>query len=258
MKKYFLIAAAALTTLVACKKEKEDNNPSQPGSAKILKRIIETKDGSTTTYSFSYDPNKRLSSVSSADNSEVTSFTYGDNGNVTKIENKEGGERNVFEITYANGIPVSGTYKSFEKNGPNETLAGQYSLAYTVENNMVTKIKMVVPAEPGTDDQDYEIDYNLSYTNGNLTTVEALGVLSYTASFTYGTKKPAFPAILKYVLDPAGFSLQFFSKNELLTMNYNYPGTELDDTVTTTYTYDSDGYVLTSDDGETQTKFEYQ
>jgi YD repeat-containing protein len=259
MKRHFLVALIAVSSLVACKKENnETRNPSNPHSSKILKRIVETKDGQTTTYNFSYDASKRLSSVSSADNSEVTSFTYANDGNVTKIENKEGNERNLFEIAYNNGIPVSGTYKTFQKNGANETLTEQYGLQYTVENALVTKIKMIIPADPANDDEGYELDYTLSYTSGNLTKVETGGLFAYAATFTYGNKKPAFPVMFKYALDPAGFSLEFFSKNDLLTMHYDYPGTELDNSITNVYTYDADGYVLTANDGETQTTFQYQ
>ncbi|MBO9683446.1 MAG: hypothetical protein J7502_12390 [Flavisolibacter sp.] len=261
MKRHFLIALVALSSLVACKKEKgkdDPNNPSNPGTSKMLKRLVQTKAGQTTTYNISYDANKRLSSVSSTDNSEVTSFTYANDGNVTKIENKEGNERNVFEITYNNGIPVSGTYKTFEKNGANETIVGQYSLQYTVENALVTKIKMIIPADPENDEDGYELDYTLSYTGGNLTKIETGGLFGYTATFTYGNKKPMFPAIFKYVLDPAGFSLEFFAKNDLLTKHFDYPGTEMDETITNVYTYDANGYVLTLNDGETQTTFEYQ
>lgn len=263
MKRHFLVALIALSSLVACKKEKGNDNTggggSNPGSSKVLKRIIETKGGQTTTYNFSYDASKRLSSVISTDNSEAMSFTYANDGNVTKIENKEGNVRNVMDITYSNGIPVSATYKSFEKDQTqNETLTEQYSLQYTVENAQVTKIKMIVPADPANDEEGYELDYNLSYQNGNLTKIETVGDFAFSASFTYGNKKPAFPSFFKYALDPAGFSLEFFSKNDLLTMHYDYPGTELDNTITNVYTYDADGYVLTSNDGETQTKFEYQ
>lgn len=262
MKRHFLVALIALSTLAACKKDKGTNEPGGPSnptpSSKTLKKIIETKAGQTTTYNLTYDASKRLSSVSNTDNSEVTSFTYANDGNVTKIENKDGNERSVFEFTYNNGIPVSGSYKTFEKNGANETLTDQYSLQYTVENALVTKIKMIVPADPENDEEGYELEYLLSYTGGNLTKIETAGLWAYTATFTYGNKKPAFPTMFKYALDPAGFSLEFFAKNDLLTMHYDYPGTELDDTVTNVYTYDANGYVLTANDGETQTKFEYQ
>jgi YD repeat-containing protein len=261
MKKYFLVALVALSSLVACKKEKgndDTNTPSNPSTSKTLKKIVETTAGQTTTYNLNYDASKRLTSVNSTDNAETTSFTYANDGNVTKIENKEGNERNVFEIAYNNGKPVSGTYKTFEQNGANETLVEQYSLQYTVENALVTKIKMIIPADPANDEEGYELDYNLSYTGGNLTKVETVGLFGFTASFTYGNKKPMFPAQLKYVLDPAGFSLEFFAKNDLLTKHYDYPGTALDETITNVYTYDANGYVLTSNDGETQITFEYQ
>lgn len=261
MKRHFLVALAALVTLAACKKENgndDTNTPSNSGATKTLKKIIETTDGQTTTYNVSYDASKRVSAVSSADNSEVISFTYANDGNVTKIENKDGDERNVFEITYNNGIPVSGTYQTFEKDGANETITDQYSLQYTVANALVTKIKMIVPADPENDEDGYELNYNLSYTGENLTKIETEGLWAYAATFTYGTKKPAFPAMFKYALDPAGFSLEFFAKNDLLTKHYDYPGTELDETVTNVYTYDANGYVLTANNGETQTTFEYQ
>lgn len=261
MKKHFLVALVALSSLVACKKEsgtEGPGNPSNPSTAKTLKRIVETTAGQTTTYNLNYNTSKKLTSVSSSDNSEVTSFTYANDGNVTKIENKEGNERNVFEITYNNGIPVSGTYKTFEKNGANETLVDQYSLQYTVENALVTKIKMIIPADPANDEEGYELDYDLTYAGGNLTKVETGGLFGFTATFTYGNKKPMFPALFKYVLDPAGFSLEFFAKNDLLTKSYDYSGIGLDETITNVYTYDANGYILTANDGETQTTFEYQ
>jgi hypothetical protein len=262
MKRQFLVALIALSTLIACKKEKgnEDTGGSNQGSSKVLKRIIETKAGQVTTYNFSYDASKKLSSVSNTDNSEVMSFTYAGDGNVTKIENKDGDVRDVLEITYSNGTPVSGSYKTFEKDHltQNEILTEQYSLQYSVTNNLVTKIKIIVPADPANNEDGYELDYNLSYTNGNLTKIETGGTFVYTATFTYGNKKSAFPSFFKYALDPAGFSLEFFSKNDLLSMSYDYPGTDLDNTITNVYTYDASGYVLTSNDGETQTKFEYQ
>lgn len=183
MKRHFLVALVAVSTLVACKKEngnEEPGGPSNPGSSsKTLKKIIETTAGQTTTYNLTYDASKRLSSVSSTDNSEVTSFTYAGDGNVTKIENKEGNERNVFDITYNNGVPVSGTYKTFEKIGANETVTDQYSFQYTVENALVTKIKMIVPADPANDQDGYELDYLLSYEGGNLTKIEAGGLYGF-------------------------------------------------------------------------------
>ena len=52
--------------------------------------------------------------------------------------------------------------------------------------------------------------------------------------------------------------MQLFAKNELLTTVYDFPGTMLDFTITAQYTYDTAGYPVTSNDGETELKFEYQ
>lgn len=260
MKKHFLVAFLALTTFISCKKDSEkDPNPSNPGSSKVLKRIIETENGVTTTHTLAYDGSKRLVSVRSSDNLDVTSLTYDGTGNVTKIENKEGSDRTVFEFTYNNGVPVSGTFKSFEKNEAQaEVLAAQYTLNYTVENGLVTKMKMVVPADPEAEEDGYELEYAISYSNGNVTKIESAGLVASSVAFTYGNKKPMLPATFKYVLDPSGFSVQFFAKNEVLTSTYDLPGSALDKTITNVYTYDNQGYVLTANDGDVQTKFEYE
>ena len=258
MRKQFLIVlVAVLSTLVACKKEKEEPKPS--GSSKVLKRMIETENGVTTTHVFSYDNNKRLTSIRSTDNAEVIAFTYDGSGNIVKIENREGDVKSVFEFTYANGLPASGSFKSFENAGtPQEELSESYNLTYTVENGLVTKMKVVVPPDPTTQQPGYEVNYVLTYSNGNVTKIEATGISPYKATFTYGDKKPVFPTITNYALEPSGFTLLFFAKNEILSTAYDFPGTELDTIVRNEYTYDAQGYVLTANDGHTQTKFEYE
>ena len=262
MKKSFLIVvAAALTSLVACKKDKDkSDNPSNPGngSSKVVKRIVETENGVNTTITFTYDASKRLTSMRSSDNAELTSFTYDNNGNLTKLENKEDDTKITFEFTYNNGVPVSGKFKSFEVNGATETLEEAYDLAYTVANGLVTKIKIIIPANEEEEQEAYEEEYNITYTNGNVTRIESVNSPYPTVStFTYGNKKPIFPNAFKHVLDPSGFSLHFFAKNEILTMHFDMPGTELDNVITNQYTYDAQGYVLTANDGETQSRFEY-
>lgn len=103
-----------------------------------------------------------------------------------------------------------------------------------------------------------EINLLMTYNDGNLTKVTSEGTGIYTANFTFGNKKAVYPKVTNYVLDQAGFSLQFAAKNELLSAAYDFPGTEADLTITTTYTYDSNGYVLTSNEGTEQLTFEYQ
>ena len=249
-----MAAGVAALTFTACKKDDSTNNNSgNGGSAKLLKKLTKTEDGETTVYNFTYDASKRLTSYKSTDNSEQILFTYDGAGNITKVEETEDDIKNVYTYTYHNGIPVSATFKSWQKQagGPDELVEDDI-LTYTLENDQVTNIhlNMTQYAE--------ELDFKLSYTNGNLTKVETKGSDIYTATFVYGNKKAPFPKLSKYILDQAGFSIQFFAKNELLSATYDFMGTELDKTITTQYTYDGAGFPLTSNDGETLLQFEYE
>jgi len=253
MKKIVLLSAVAGLLLTACKKEGSSETTTTPG-AKTLKKVTKTEGGQTTVYTFNYDAAHRLTSIRTADNSEHTDFTYDGNGNITRTEEIEEGFRNVYTYIYSNGLPASATFKSWQQHpGEPEELIEDDVLTYTVTNNQVSRIhlNMLQASE--------ESDFNLTYTNGNLTrVVSGGGLLGYTATFTYGTKKAAFPKLYKYVLDQAGFSLQFFGGNELLSETIDLPGTAFDVNMSMQYTYDADGNVLTSTDGSATLKFEYQ
>ena len=258
-KKLFLIAALVMS-LASCKKETSvtDNNnggdpqPPPPTSAKLVQKMTETTNGSSTVYNFIYNGNKQLTSVKAADNSELTSFTYDNDGNIIKLESSAPGFRMVYEYVYEHGVPDRGTFKSYTIDNGAETLAEDDVIHYTVEGGKVTKINMDMNV------QQQELNFLLTYDdNGNLTKVKTEGSDIYTAEFTYGTKKPIFPKVFKFVLDQAGFSTQFYAKNEILSQHLDFPGTDDDVSNTNQYTYDSNGYVLTSNDGTTQTTFSY-
>ncbi len=252
----FLVAAsaAALLSLSSCKKDDPAPVTSNPPAAKKLKKISRTENGITTVFNLTYDNNNRLLSFKNATNTEFVNFSYNTEGKLTGIEEQERGFRNVYNYTYQNGIPVSGTLKSWELvSGQPDELIEDDRLTYTVTNNKVTRIRLEMLQSAS------EMDLDLTYSGANLTRVESLGSqFPYTAIFTYGTKKPAFPKVSEYVLDQSGFSLQFASNNEILTGSFDFPGTTFDQTINTQYTYDSNGYVLTSNDGDTQILYEYQ
>ena len=248
-----MAAGVAALTFTACKKDDSvQNNPGNGGASKILKKITKTENGQTTIYNLTYDANKRLTSYTSTDNTEKMSFTYDAAGNVSQVEESDNEFKNIYAYTYNGDVPVSATFKSWQKTGGEpDALIEDDILTYTVANGQVTTIKLKTA-------DDEETDFLLSYTNGNLTKVEMSGISLFSASFVYGNKKSPYPKLSKYVLDQAGFSLQFFAKNELLTASYDFPGTEADMNITAQYTYDAAGYPLTSNDGETQLKFEYE
>lgn len=263
MKKVFLLASL-LATLVftSCKKDKDNGNDNpggdNPGTTKLLKKTTETENGITTVYNFNYDNSKKLTSYVNADGTEKTVFTYDAAGNLTKIEITDTESKTVFAYTYANNLPVSGTMKSWEMNGNTVgDLDSESELVFTVENGKVTKIKRVIKG--GDDEDDITLNLALTYTNGNMTKIETTqgSDYAYNATFTYGDKKSPFPQVTKYVLDEAGFSVMISSKNELKTAAYVTPGMG-GYGFTNTYTYDASGYPLTSSDGQTTVKYEYQ
>lgn len=256
MKKLFLLAGM-LSALVftSCKKDKDNNGGGNNPATRLIKKMTEIENGVTRVYNFTYDNAKRLTGFASTDGAEHTTFTYDAAGNLTKVESVEDDFKNIYTYTYANGVPVSGTFKSWQKySGEPDELIEDDELTYTVANGQVTKIKLYMKQT------DEEINMDLTYVNGNLSKVEseAGSLYTYKATFVFGNKKSPFPQLSKYVLDQAGFSLLFSSKNELISAAYDFPGTEFDHTTTQQYTYDASGYPLTSNDGETQLKYEYQ
>ena len=255
MKKFLFLAITASSLVFAsCKKDKATVPPPAPETPlKLLTRITKTENNTTTVFNFSYDAARRLTSYRSTDNKVGIIFTYDGNGNIIKVEDNEDHFKNIYTYTYNNNVPVSGTFKSWQKTaGEPDDLIEDDLLGYTVSNNQVTKIH--VSFTQSQDAADFDLVYG---SNGNLTKVTG-GNTGYTASFGYGTKKPVFPVVSKYVLDQAGFSLQFAAKNELLSIAFDFPGNQFDENTTNQYTYDSNGYVLTSSDGTAHIIYEYQ
>lgn len=256
MKHNLLLATgvAALLAFSSCKKDDKPAPNNNPGTTKQLKKVTKTEAGVTTVYNLTYDANKRLTSYKTANNSEYVIFTYDANGNLTNVEQREDNEfKNIYAYTYVNNVPASATFKSWELTaGEPDALIEDDKLTYTITNNQVSKIKLEMLQDAT------EMNLLLTYSNGNLSQVTTEGTNIYTATFTYGNKKAAMPKVTNWILDQAGFSLQFGSNNDLRTIVYDFPGTVADETINTTYTYDADGYVLTSNDGTAQLVYEYQ
>ena len=199
MKKILLAAAGmAALSFTACKKDDSvENNPGSGNPAKLLKKITKTENGETTLYNFTYDASKRLTSYKSTDNLEQVLFTYDGGGNIIKVEETEEDFRNIYTYTYNNGVPVSGTFKSWQKHaGEPDELIEDDILTYTLENDQVTNIHLNM-TQYGE-----EVDFKLSYANGNLTRVESSGLYPFTASFAYGNKKGARRWVAKEQLKP--------------------------------------------------------
>ena len=252
----FATGIVAALSFTSCKKDSSEPNPpggDPGGTEKQLKKVTRTEDGQVTVYNFTYDDQNRLTSYKSTDDAESIIFTY-DEQNLVGIEQKEDNSfKNVYTFTYQDNKPVSGTLKAWQLTaGEPDALLEDDQLTYTVTNNQVSAIKLEIQGANTV------MDFALSYANGNLKSISTETPYAYTANFGFGNHKPIFPKVTNWVLDQAGFSMQFASQNELLTADYDFPGSEGDISVHTTYTYDNNGYVLTSTDGSTQVTFEYQ
>jgi YD repeat-containing protein len=257
MKKMLLAATVLTLTFASCKK---DNNGPNPGpspidpSAKLLTKITKTEGGRTTVYNVSYDANKRLTSIATANNSEYQKFTYDAAGNVIKAEELNDEFKNFFTYTYNNNLPVSGTFKSYRITaGEPDDLIEDDIMTYTVANNLVTKIKLNLTQ------MGIEVDFDVKYKNGNVNVIESTHPqFKYHAQFDFGTKKSAIPTVYRFVMDHAGFSANFMGKNELTAYLFDFGGTIPGFGKQSQYTYDTAGYPLTANDGTTTLKFEYQ
>jgi len=254
MKQKLLFASAifAIFNFSSCKKDDPAPGGNNPGTGKRLKKITKTEAGAATVYNLSYNAAGKLVSYKTADNSEYVLFSYDANGNLTGIEQQEEDFKNIYNYTYQNNAPVSATYKSWDISaGLPGTLIEDDLLSYTVTNNQVSKIKLTMQGGG-------ETNFNLSYTNGRFSRAASEGPFVYTADIFYGNKKPMYPKVTNWILDQAGFSALFAASNEIVKTVIDFPGTALDQTINMTYTYDANGYVLTSNDGTTQQVFEYQ
>ena len=253
MKKIFLLAGAlSILVFSSCKKDKDSNDgDNNGGKTKLLKKVTKTENGTTTVFNLIYDGNQ-FKSFTSADGLESSTMTLDGSGNITKIDVRDHNDYTTYTYTYTNGVPASGTVKLVHKiAGEPDDIIQDDVLTYTVVNNQVTKIKKQNKV------LDIEETVSLIYNSaGNLEKATLEGEEVFSVIFTWGTKKPGYPTMSKWVLD-VGYTLQFFAKNEMLKAFYDFDGTMFDHELKTNYTYDGDGYPLTSDDGETKMKFEY-
>lgn len=255
MKTKIFIATAVVAVLAfsSCKKDDPAPRPQVPVVEKKLKKITKTENGTVTVYNLTYDEAGRLLSYKSTDNKDFVLFTYDAAGNLTRLEQQDLDFRNIYAYTYVNNVPVSAWFKSWDiSGGLPGVMVEDDVLAYTVANNQVSKIKLTMQGGAVT-------NFTFTYTNGNLTRVTNDGLIPFVSEFTYGNKKPMYPKVTNWVLDQAGFTLQFAASNEIVKTVFDFPGTNNDETINIAYTYDAAGYVLTSNDGIGTTQvFEYQ
>lgn len=231
-KQLTLLIVAASLLLVTCKKKSGPDEP-EVKPVKLLSRIIEVSGFPKPTTKFTiytYDDKKRISTIKTGSSSTTTYSYHGDE--LFSIETKFGDKKNVAEVIYENGKPVSIAHKLYEGGD----LKRQIKKGFIYTGDMITESHV---NESGTVAQKI---FN-RYSGGNVVGYDSQTDFFSKKDLTYGTKKSIYyNSRLKYNISIEGFDR--FSANELLSSLMKYDdGAELRQK--NTYTYDDDGFPVT-------------
>ncbi len=251
MKKQLLSLFIATATLIVGCQTTENENPIPTPNAKKLLKITESYADQSIVSNLGYDANGRF--ISMKDPNKETTYSYDANGNIIKIQNKYSPNySSVFEITYKNGIPETAVLKMYSGT----TIDASFAYTYKVENGLVTEINL-------KDDENHSTKFSITYQNGNVAKIESISDLrpgdKISTIFTYGTKKNMYSAgSFKFILDDES-SVSFFAKNEITQVKNVYIGSDAGTYETNnTYTYDTEGYPLTSISTPSSHTFKYE
>ncbi|RYZ23277.1 MAG: hypothetical protein EOO16_05555 [Chitinophagaceae bacterium] len=254
MKRHLTAAIAALLLLNACGKPEiigpDNTDPAAPGM--LLDKIVETTNGTSTVINFEYDLRNGLTSYASEDNRRVAHFDY-DEGRLYLVEEMDGRFQVQYFYEFNNGKPVSAQYKRWRLDTLNGLLVDDETFTYTLQGDQVTGIRVRNVANGA------QQEYSLSYDDrGELTAIRSVGSNNYEAQFVHGSHRSAYPFITRWVLDPYGYSARFHARHELLSANYDFPGTSMDKFQSNSYTFNPLGYPVTASSGNVQSLFFYQ
>jgi YD repeat-containing protein len=236
-----IMLAVASIAFTSCKKDKGGpNNPDPVGQTKKLSRIEENGQltasftynadgtlktlyadfGTSTTFEFTYDAQKRISQVTSTDGG-LYKYIY-ENGLLTHVENLIGTEKiaeNV--IQYENGKIKSNTLFAAEPDGNgNVTYIPTFKTVYVYHGNgAVQKVSTYVMGANGQ----LELDHDYVYDQ-------------------YDSKKNPLAVMGDF---SQAFLYQPISANNPLTEKWVNADGSIDETTVNEYTYDNAGYPVT-------------
>ena len=247
--KRMLVAVTGLIVLLsACKKDKADDNPA-PAPAKKLVRVEEN---ANSYLNFEYNSDGTLKKVVVALDEEdgpsvkVLTLAYGENKKISRIDTEEG-----FHINYRY---EDGNLMSTEvKDAQNQTISAS---AFAYENGRLVNFGEFYPfpAEDGSDIITHKRVREMKYTyhaDGNIRTVttsllnpltdqlEKAGSRVYDS---YDGKKNPIASQKEFSL---GFFQEFSSANIINEKVFDGDGA-MEETIERTYTYDANGFPLTS------------
>jgi len=252
-----------------------------PTPTKLLKKVTIDDAGDIVTYTYTYNTDKKLTGITTDDNSLKISITYLASGNIEKIVRTENnmGTVSTEEIVpvYAGG-KIDKTNVTHTENGKSIKSIG--TITYS-SNGWPSAIKEDIYDESNT-----KIAANfastLTYSGNNITR------WNFKSSFATGLPVPVFDFLQEmeltanlseyddkinpYNLLPKDYliatvhaeadasSITGFAKNNARKIGITvvFAGTPLSDSQAVVYLYDKDGYPTTATSTDIVTKFEYQ
>ena len=248
---------------------------------KLLKKVTIDDEGDIMTYNYAYNSDKKLTAVTTSDNSIKINVTYQPSGNIAKIvrtENfagdisteeivpiytsnqitklnvthTEGGEsiKSVANLSYAsNGWPSVINEEVYTEDNSAVVATFVSNLSYSGNNvsrwNFKSKLNLGLPVPVFDFLQELELTVNLSGYDNKINPYNLLPK-DYLISMIHAEADAS--------------SITGFAKNNAATINviFNLGGTNMEDTQTAIYVYDKDGYPTTVTATTVITKFEYQ
>lgn len=262
-----------------------ENNTNNGGTgttpSKLLKKVTINDDGDVVVYSYTYNSNKKLTSVTSDDGSIKINITYQSSGNIAQIVRTENnmGVINTEEIvpvyTSSQITKLNVTHKEASKS-----IKSVANLTYA-SNGWPATIKEEIYGEDNTSVVANFVS-SLSYSGNNISK------WNFKSSFKLGLPVPVFDFLQEmeltvnlsdydnkinpYNLLPKDYlistihaeadasSITGFAKNNSNKANvvFVFSGTPFEDSQTMSYIYDKDGYPTSAVTTDIVTKFEYQ
>lgn len=250
-------------------------------TTKLLKKVTVDDDGDVVVYSYTYNSGKKLTSVSTDDNSVQVNITYLSSGNIAKIVRTE---NNMGTISTEEIVPVYTSTQitklnvTHSENG--KSIKSIANLAYA-SNGWPASIKEDIYTEDNTKIAANFVS-NFSYSGNNISK------WNFKSSFIVGLPVPVFDFLQEmeltvnlsdydnkinpYNLLPKDYLISTvhaeadasniigFAKNNSKKANIVFVlgGTPFTDNQTVSFTYDKDGYPTSTSSADIVTKFEYQ
>lgn len=291
---YYLTLVLGIFMLSSCEPNRDGNgdfligidyNPGTDGGTvtpnKLLKKVTIDDEGDIVSYSYIYNSDKKLTAVTTSDNSIKINVTYLTSGNISKIVRTEnfagsisteeivptytgtqitnlntthtengGSIKSAANLTYAsNGWPSVVNEDVFGENSTSVIASLVSNLSYSGNNvsksNFKSKLNAGLPVPVFDFLQELELTVNLSGYDNKINPYNLL---------------PKDYLISMIHTEADASSITGFAKNNASTINviFNLAGSNIEDTQNAKYIYDNDGYPTSVTTTSNVTKFEYQ